>query len=327
MGLLDEAIREHLELKRRRGADPAEIARAEKDALGPPARSPEPEAARAREERGEAEEAALDEPATAFAPGDDGPRAGREPRLRLADEPLERDEPRPPPEESDDRATGGRPAGESRLRVTAERLRERMSGAGTPPPPPVDDAPAVHDEPLAPAPPLADDESLAPVPPPADDDLPLDFVDDEPYTDDFAFADEEDDLFADEPGPAEPRGDEPLPTPPPYVSPQPPPTPREPQPPAESERYVPEPEPYGEPLADDPAAGPLDQPTQQYALEDVEDATRPPEPPPQPPAPPAGEEEEPEGEELLEETPEFLEETPEHDRLWFEQRPPRDFDF
>ena len=31
--------------------------------------------------------------------------------------------------------------------------------------------------------------------------------------------------------------------------------------------------------------------------------------------------------ESLEETPDFLQETPEHDRLWFEQRPPRDFDF
>jgi hypothetical protein len=29
----------------------------------------------------------------------------------------------------------------------------------------------------------------------------------------------------------------------------------------------------------------------------------------------------------LEETPEFLQDAPEHDRLWFEQRPPRDFDF
>jgi hypothetical protein len=29
---------------------------------------------------------------------------------------------------------------------------------------------------------------------------------------------------------------------------------------------------------------------------------------------------------VLEETPEFLQETPEHDRLWFEQKPPRDFD-
>jgi hypothetical protein len=30
---------------------------------------------------------------------------------------------------------------------------------------------------------------------------------------------------------------------------------------------------------------------------------------------------------VLEDTPDFLEETPEHDRLWFEQKPPRDFDF
>ena len=34
-----------------------------------------------------------------------------------------------------------------------------------------------------------------------------------------------------------------------------------------------------------------------------------------------------EDEDVLEETPEFLQETPEHDRLWFEQKPPRDFDF
>jgi hypothetical protein len=34
-----------------------------------------------------------------------------------------------------------------------------------------------------------------------------------------------------------------------------------------------------------------------------------------------------EEEDVLEETPDFLQETPEHDRLWFEQKPPRDFDF
>ena len=45
-----------------------------------------------------------------------------------------------------------------------------------------------------------------------------------------------------------------------------------------------------------------------------------PEPDPQPDAEP-GEHDE------LEETPDFLQETPEHDRLWFEQKPPRDFDF
>jgi hypothetical protein len=40
MGLLDDAIREHLDLKRRRGADPAEIQRAEQEALGPVRRDP-----------------------------------------------------------------------------------------------------------------------------------------------------------------------------------------------------------------------------------------------------------------------------------------------
>src|SRR2546421_1430017 len=41
MGLLDDAIREHLELKRLRGEDPAEVDRAEREALGPVRRSPE----------------------------------------------------------------------------------------------------------------------------------------------------------------------------------------------------------------------------------------------------------------------------------------------
>jgi hypothetical protein len=35
MGLLDDAIREHLELKRLRGADPSAVARAEREALEP----------------------------------------------------------------------------------------------------------------------------------------------------------------------------------------------------------------------------------------------------------------------------------------------------
>jgi hypothetical protein len=39
------------------------------------------------------------------------------------------------------------------------------------------------------------------------------------------------------------------------------------------------------------------------------------------PVPASGEED------VLEETPEFLQDAPEHDRLWFEQKPPRDFDF
>jgi ATP-dependent helicase/nuclease subunit A len=42
MGLLDDAIREHLDLKRRRGADPSEVARLEHEALGPVRREPAP---------------------------------------------------------------------------------------------------------------------------------------------------------------------------------------------------------------------------------------------------------------------------------------------
>ena len=47
--------------------------------------------------------------------------------------------------------------------------------------------------------------------------------------------------------------------------------------------------------------------------------------PPPPAAPPPGAEDA--DDDVLEETPDFLAETPEHDRLWFEQKPPRDFDF
>ncbi|MDQ3724120.1 MAG: hypothetical protein M3376_13885, partial [Actinomycetota bacterium] len=41
MGLLDDAIREHLELKRRRGADAGDISREESEALGPVRRGPD----------------------------------------------------------------------------------------------------------------------------------------------------------------------------------------------------------------------------------------------------------------------------------------------
>ncbi len=85
---------------------------------------------------------------------------------------------------------------------------------------------------------------------------------------------------------------------------------------AEPTAYTPVPaEPAYEPPPAPPAESFQDigEPTQEYTvLDDVPD--------PQPDAVP-GEHDE------LEETPDFLEETPEHDRLWFEQKPPRDFDF
>jgi hypothetical protein len=83
-----------------------------------------------------------------------------------------------------------------------------------------------------------------------------------------------------------------------------------------------QPEPEPELVEEEPVDEiPLDQPTVEYTPEDLE-----PEPEPEPqPQPPAATEAA-EGEDVLEETPDFLQETPEHDRLWFEQKPPRDFD-
>jgi hypothetical protein len=69
MGLLDDAIREHLDLKRRRGADPSEIAREETEALGPVRRDApeeEPPASAAGSSYADHEPAALDEPAAAY---------------------------------------------------------------------------------------------------------------------------------------------------------------------------------------------------------------------------------------------------------------------
>jgi len=98
----------------------------------------------------------------------------------------------------------------------------------------------------------------------------------------------------------------------------------EPVEPAAAEREPPALEPVREPPAPAPEPEPL-RPGGAVRLDDIGERTVDPsaldhEPDPQPDAEP-GEHDE------LEETPEFLQETPEHDRLWFEQKPPRDFDF
>jgi hypothetical protein len=110
MGLLDDAIREHLDLKRRRGADPSEIAREESEALGPVRRDApaerEPGAAPAADEGGsyaDHEPAALDEPGAVY--DDDEPRYEREPAPapapRADDDDLDRLRPADPPSAHD----------------------------------------------------------------------------------------------------------------------------------------------------------------------------------------------------------------------------------
>jgi hypothetical protein len=69
MGLLDEAIREHLELKRRRGADPSVVAYEEREALAPVL--PEELSLEGSEEDRATDEPAFAEPAAgAAAPGE-----------------------------------------------------------------------------------------------------------------------------------------------------------------------------------------------------------------------------------------------------------------
>jgi hypothetical protein len=196
MGLLDDAIREHLDLKRRRGADPGEVERAEREALGPVRRNP--------------------------TPGD-------------------------LPPEDDATVQDGAPAYDQAGDEgwAHDSLHEAVADAGVEP---------VYDEPVEPAP------------------APADFPDSTPFDDNHDPSAEEpyEDQSAHEPFPAAPAS----------------------------------PQPMG-------GVGPE---TSEY---NVEDAL-------------AAEDEHAQGadgEDVLEETPEFLQDTPDHDRLWFEQRPPKDFDF
>ena len=99
----------------------------------------------------------------------------------------------------------------------------------------------------------------------------------------------------------------------------------------------PEPEAVEPPVAvePEPEAAPPEPPTPQdtsaWLDEEPEQqptaAFTPAEAPPEEPEVVAPDEEPGAEADVLEETPDFLEETPEHDRLWFEQKPPRDFDF
>ncbi|MGI9185084.1 MAG: hypothetical protein ACR2GZ_09000 [Solirubrobacteraceae bacterium] len=233
MGLLDDAIREHLDLQRRRGADPTEVQRAEREALGPVRRAPESPVGT-----------------------DDGVHDP-------ADFELE-----PGASEAEPEAAAPGPASEPEDYESEVYEAESYEPATEVARPPLRE-PAFDQE----ADSWSYEESQ-----PAPDAAPL------------------------PPGRAEPA---------PAESPPAEPAPAEP--------------PLAEPGEDDhraesPAAPPphpglagIGGETQEY---DVEAALS-----SEPKRDGA------ESEDVLEETPEFLQDTPDHDRLWFEQRPPKDFDF
>jgi hypothetical protein len=139
MGLLDDAIREHLELKRRRGADPSEIAREESEALGPVRREApvegEPAVAPAAEEGSpyaDHEPAALDEPGAAY---DDEPLAYDDDpdRLRPADPPTVHDAPYAEPEEESATPPHGDPLAHQQTREFSATELDEALGQHEPP--------------------------------------------------------------------------------------------------------------------------------------------------------------------------------------------------
>src|SRR3954470_9470343 len=108
MGLLDDAIREHLELKRRHGADPDEVARQENEALG--------ETRRAEFARAQGAEPVTPAPA----PAEEAPVAEEAP---AAEAPPARDEEPAavavPPAEEEPAAVAAPPEGEEPAAVAA----------------------------------------------------------------------------------------------------------------------------------------------------------------------------------------------------------------
>jgi hypothetical protein len=287
MGILDDAIKEHLELKRQHGADDSELKQLEDEAFGAAERpgeggsAPDPLAEAPTEfmsqpdlEPGMAGEAA---PGPAVPEVEEAP-GRRSPRSEIAD--LQEAPPSKPAEsatEPEAPAAEESPAAEHEIPsgpTTEEReaiaeqptemydIEEELASSQAEAP---SEEELVEEE--------LDEPRLAPVDPLAglDDDVAEVSIEEEEEDDDFwdekRLSDELDQALE---APSEVEEEE------------------------EDAVFEPEPEPEREAEAEPEA--------------EEDQAARP-------------------DEDVLEETPDFLEEAPEDDQLWFEQKPPKDFDF
>ena len=276
MGILDDAIREHLELKRKHGVPEEEVERQQEEALGPARR----DVAQQPEETEIAAEAVDD---TSLFDGDGEASEGGAPAVAhdenaIAEPPPVEEPAEPPPAEA----------------ATAEPIADAPDAPpaeAVPVEPPFSSAPPA--EPLTPEP-----FSAEPPPEPFSDEPP---EAEPPVADHTGLESPPDEHELAGAEPREPSAAD-LPSESPAV-----------EPPAEPDRHAAlgDTEPHGFPALDDDdvAADDVD------AEDDSHDD----------PLPAADVEDE--DLDVLEDTPDFLQETPEHDRLWFEQKPPRDFDF
>src|SRR5215207_1385152 len=123
MSILDDAIREHLELKRQHGADESEVKRLEDEAFGPPGRPEEPDP------MAEAPTEFMATPEAAEAVGDAELEGSR--RINIAD--LQ--EPPPPAAPAEDPVQAAPPAEEEPLEVIEEEPAMEHEAVVEPPEP------------------------------------------------------------------------------------------------------------------------------------------------------------------------------------------------
>lgn len=356
MSILDDAIREHLELKRAHGADEAELKKLEDEAFGPPQRPDGGDSfSEAPTEFLGAAEGGAPEGAVG-APPVEAPGGRREPNIAdLQEAPPPPGEPapsdvpaeeQPAPEPTAEEPVEAGPSTEERHAI-AEQPTEFFDVEAE-----IDSEPASADA-IAPSDDeIADAEQAEPRLASVDqiDAIESEAVEaeaaEEPLLED---EEEEDDFFSEQrlsdelnqaletPQPGEPqnasRAEEPIP-PGPHTE--------------ETEAHYAERDREGETDEHDYEAEPgeeadhEEQPTQLYDFDAQEDDAEgehgeghehhehddeadEDDEHGKPAA--AYEPESPEHEDVLEETPSFLEDAPEDDDAWFEQRPPKDFDF
>lgn len=311
MSILDDAIREHLELKRAHGADEAELKRLEDEAFGPPGRPEEPDPLAEAPTEFMATPGASEAVGTAQEEG-----SGR--RINIAD--LQE----PPPEE--------------------RKEEPQVEAADSIEPPEAEAAPPVPAEDAAQAAPPAEEA------PAMEHEIVAEPAEPEPKAEEpgagaeteerHAIAEQPTELFdveAEMGAEGAPATEAPSPSDEAIVAAE-----------QEEPRLVPvadDDEEDEEFWSDQRLSDELDQAleapiTDEHEASPLTDEHEVPAPMAEPSAPVSdheeGDEEESERpdydpdtghEDVLEDTPDFLEDAPEDDDLWFEQRPPKDFDF
>lgn len=305
MSILDDAIREHLELKRQHGAPDDEVKKLEDEAFGPPAR-PDGES----ESFTEAATEFMTLPETGEVPAAESAEVSESEGRRIPDiADLQEAPPAPEPVEEEAPIEDEAPAEEEHPAMEHEVVEEEPAGSHT-----TEERHAIAEQPTQ----MFDVESeLA-------DDAQLPATADEPAPSDEEILDSE--LSEPRLAPIDPLDEAEEPD----EAEAPLPAAEAPAPEFDDDDFFDE-----QRLSDEldqaleapaPAAEAASPATEEAEFVELDEAEEDEEISEEHTTPePASHKDE--HEDVLEDTPDFLEESPEDDQLWFEQKPPKDFDF